>query len=255
VLIDGGAGNMIGGTAAGAGNVIAFNGRDGVEVNSGNGDAILGNSIHDSSLAGIGLNSANHANDNQTAPVLTGVSGSAASPAISGTLTSVANTTFRVEFFANPAPGSLANTEGQTLLGATYVTTDANGKATFTASGLATVPPAQGYLTATATVATATNSGYTYGDTSQFSSYLHVLYIFGGFQAPLSEGLNFALNRVIPIKFSLTDLTGAAVTSLAAVSSLQVAPVNADGSLGTPFSPSSPGNTTLAVHGSTYAFN
>jgi hypothetical protein len=240
---------------SGPGNVIPFNGRDGVEVTSGNGNAILGNSIHDSSLVGIGLNTANGANDKQAARVLTGVTGSAASPAISGTLTSVANTTFRIEFFANPTPGSLANTEGQTLLGATYVTTNASDVATFTASGLAAIPAAQGYLTATATVATPAGSGYTYGDTSQFSSYLHVAYSFGGFQPPLSQGLNFALNRVIPIKFALTDLTGASVTSLAAVSSLQVAPVNADGSLGTPFMPATPGNTSLSVNGSTYALN
>src|SRR5207247_172111 len=141
------------------------------------GNAILGNSIHDN--ASLGINLSYGANHNQAAPVLTGLAGSAASPAISGTLTSVANTSFRIEFFANPAPSSLANTEGQTLLGSVYVTTNGNGKATFTATGLAAIPTAQGYLTATATVATAANSSYTYGDTSQFSSYLHVVYLFG----------------------------------------------------------------------------
>jgi titin len=259
VYFSGGAhNNAIGGSSFGTGNTIAFNNSVGVYVSNdgGNvsyGNTILGNSIHDNGGPGIVL--AAGANDDQPAPVLTGVTGSAVNPAISGTLTSVANTTFRIEFFANPLPSNVANTAGQTFLGSVNVTTDATGKATFTAPSLATIPATQGYLTATATVATTTNSGYSYGDTSQFSPYLHVAYFFGGFQAPLSQGLNFALNRVIPIRFTLTDLTGAAVTSLAAVNSIQVAPVNTDGSLGTAFAPASPGNTTLSVSGGTYSFN
>jgi hypothetical protein len=254
--------NTFGGTVAGAGNVISGNGSDGVLINNGIGggqtqppvgNSILGNSIHDN--AGLGIHLATGANDNQTAPVLTGLSGTAASPAISGSLTSVANTTFRIEFFANPLPGNLANTEGQTLLGSVYVTTNASGKATFTASSLAAIPVTANYLTATATVATPSGNSYTYGDTSQFSSYQKVAYIFGGFQAPLNKGMSFALNRNIPINFTLTDLTGAAVTSLAAVSSLQVAPVNTDGSLGTLFTPASSGNGGLTVSNSTYSFN
>jgi hypothetical protein len=252
----------IGGTVVGAGNVISGNGVYGVNVAAAIGsgqtlpahaNSILGNSIHDN--AGLGIQLESGANDNQAAPVLTGLSGSPASPSISGSLTSVANTTFRIEFFANSLPSNLANTEGQTLLGSVYVTTNASGKATFTASGLAAIPVTANYLTATATVATLAGTSYTYGDTSQFSSYQQVSYFFGGFQAPLSQGLTFALNRVIPIKFTLTDLTGAAVTSLAAVSSLQVAPVNSDGSLGTPFTPASPGNTGLTINNSTYCFN
>jgi streptogramin lyase len=272
-------GNYIGGTAPGQGNIISGNNGPGIWFNgnctsdlaqgnsiSGNvgagvemdgngikGISILSNSIHDN--AGLGIHLASGANDNQTAPVLTGLSGTAASPAISGNLTSVANTTFRIEFFANPLPGNLANTEGQTLLGSVYVTTNASGKATFTASGLAAIPVTANYLTATATVATPSGTSYIYGDTSQFSSYQKVSYFFGGFQAPLSQGLNFAVNRVIPVKFTLTDLTGAAVTSLAAVSSLQVAPVNSDGSLGTAFTPASTGNKGLTVSGSAYSFS
>jgi hypothetical protein len=253
VGISAASGVTVGGTDPAARNVISGNTGDGVLINSGTGNSILGNSIHDN--GGLGIDLGNGANDNQAVPVLTSVVGTATSPTIGGTLTSVANTTFRIEFFANPLPSNLANTEGQTLLGSVYVTTNATGNASFTASGLAPIPATQGYLTATATVATATNNGYNYGDTSPFSSFLHVTYFFGGFQAPLSQGLNFALNRVILIKFTLTDLTGAAVTSLAAVSSLQVAPVNNNGSLGTPFTPASPGNTTLSVSNSTYIFN
>ncbi len=247
--------NTIGGTSAGAGNVIAFNsnGQEGVFIDSGTGNSILGNSIHDNGALGIRLNTANNANDNQAAPVLTGLGGSAASPTLSGTLTSTANTTFRIEFFSNQGLDASGHAEGQTFLGSTYVTTGANGTTTFTATGLAAIPATQGYLTATATVATATNSGYSYGDTSQFSPYLYVAYFFGGFLPPLSSGLTFALNRTIPVKFQLTDLSGNPVTSLSAVTSLQVAPV-VGGVAGTPFAPASTNNQGLQSTGGQYLF-
>src|SRR5262249_21625087 len=68
--------NTIGGLAAGAGNTIAFNGGNGVEVFSGTGDSILSNSIHDNGGLGIYLNNTNNANDKQAAPVLTSASSS-----------------------------------------------------------------------------------------------------------------------------------------------------------------------------------
>jgi hypothetical protein len=55
----------------------------------------------------------------------------------------------------------------------------------------------------------------------------------------------FALNRTIPIKLQLTDLNGSAITALSAVTSLQIAPVNANGSLGTAFNPNGAGGTGL----------
>src|SRR5439155_15472716 len=56
--------NTIGGTASGAGNMIAFNGDYGVDVDGGTGISILGNSIYSNGKLGILLNSANNANDN-----------------------------------------------------------------------------------------------------------------------------------------------------------------------------------------------
>src|SRR5262249_55628445 len=246
IFIQDASNNSIGGTAPGAGNTIAFDGPsawggNGVAVDSGTGNSILGNSIFANTGPGILLNSANNANDNQAAPGLTGVSSSGSGTTITGTLQSVASTTFRIEFFANPTPANLANTQGQTLLGSIYVTTDAGGNATFTASGLAALPAGQNYLTATATVAPPAGSGYTFGDSSQFSPYLHVVYVFGGFLPPLSNNLAFNQNRTIPIKWQLKDLTGALVTSLSAITSLQVAPVLSGGGLGTPFNPTATG--------------
>src|SRR5262249_61414937 len=63
------------------------------------------------------------------------------------------------------------------------------------------------------------------------------------------------LTRNIPIKFQLSDSTATLPTGLAAVTSLLVAPVNPDNSLGTPFIPASPGNTGLRLDGNTYVFS
>lgn len=60
--------NTIGGTAAGAGNTIAFNGHNGVLVDTGAGNAILSHLIFDNGNLGIEL--INNGNNNQAAPLL-----------------------------------------------------------------------------------------------------------------------------------------------------------------------------------------
>ncbi len=47
-------------------------------------------------------------------------------------------------------------------------------------------------------------------------------YRFSGFLPPLNSNLSFGLNRTIPVKFQLTDYNGNFITSLSAVTSLQV---------------------------------
>jgi Bacterial Ig-like domain (group 3) len=49
-----------------------------------------------------------------------------------------------------------------------------------------------------------------------------VQYKFSGFLAPLNSNLAMALNRTVPIKFQLTDANNTFITSLSAVTSLQV---------------------------------
>jgi hypothetical protein len=178
--------NTIGGTQAGAGNIIAFNGGDGAFVGDGaTGVSILGNSSFANAGLGIHLDRATDANDNQAAPVLTGAAAAAGSTTISGMLASVAGTTFRLEFFTNQSPNPSGYGEGQTFLGSATVTTGASGylvsspngsavitnpgtaNASFTASGIAPVPAGQGYFSATAT-------NLSTGDTSQFSQDLLV---------------------------------------------------------------------------------
>jgi hypothetical protein len=236
------------------GNVIAYNGGPpdkqgwpGVYVGTATGTSILGNSIHDNSAFGINLA---NPNPDQVAPMLTGVSGSSNGTTVSGSLQSLPGTTFRIEFFANPMPDITRTGQGQTFLGAANVVTDSTGYNSFMAS--LAVPPGQRYLSATATVV---NSDGTFGDTSKFSNDLLVPINFSGFLPPLNQNMAFALNRTIPIKWQLTDVNGAPITSPSAVTSLQVAPVNADGSLGTPSNPTPAGGTSLRNDGSQYVFN
>ena len=151
----------IGGTAPGAGNVIAFNSGDGVYIYAGTGDAIEANSIFANGGLGIDLAAPGRGNNLQAAPVLTSAICSTGTLTIGSTLTATANTTYTLEFFSNPTGTS----QGQTFLGTLTVTTNSKGKATFTANFALTVPLGE-FLTATATDPA--------GDTSEFSSGLAV---------------------------------------------------------------------------------
>jgi hypothetical protein len=59
------------------------------------------------------------------------------------------------------------------------------------------------------------------------ATWRRVQYKFSGFLSPLNSNLAMALNRTVPIKFQLTDYNNKFITSLSAVTSLQV--VNAQG--------------------------
>lgn len=151
--------NLIGGTIAGAGNVIAFNTGAGVSITSGDRTSVWGNSIYSNSGLSIDLGLAGQstndtldrdfgANDLQNYPVLTSATLRTAS-VIRGTLNSSANDTFRLEFFTSPSSLSASKGPAKTFLGAVTVTTDAAGKATFTANVAGA--PSGSIITATAT--------------------------------------------------------------------------------------------------------
>ena len=183
--------NSIGGTAAGAGNIIAYNGGDGVsfeDPHAGSGNTILGNSIFsngtsaqhlgiDLSDGGVTPNDAGDAdggaNNQQNFPVLSSFSSSGGSTTINGTLNSLPNTTFRVEFFINNACEPSGHGEGQTFLGLQNVTTDASGNAGFNPSFPITVAGGQ-FFTATATRLDTSTTPATPTDTSEFSAHLAV---------------------------------------------------------------------------------
>jgi titin len=140
--------NLIGGTAAGAGNTIAFNGHDGVSVNGGTGDAILHNAIF--SNANLGIELLNNGNNNQPAPTLTSAQSGGGVVTIQGTFSGQPLTTYTLEFFANPTASLSGFGQGEDFLFSVTVTTDMNGNANFTLSGAAVVPVGW-FVTATAT--------------------------------------------------------------------------------------------------------
>lgn len=137
--------NLIGGTGAGEGNLIAFNGAGVIVSNrgqAGNGNAILRNSIYSNGGRGIDLGENGvtpndkadidtGANNLQNFPLLTGSAFANGSVSVSGTLNSAGNTTYRLEFFGNDAIDPSGFGEGQVFLGAADVQTDASGDAAF----------------------------------------------------------------------------------------------------------------------------
>ncbi len=187
--------NTIGGTAAGAGNLVEFNGTGGIAV-FGNpvsvsgqpniGNAIEGNSVfkngrnNPSFLLGIDLTNQfmfppddgvtpndskghgapNDPNNFQNFPVITSATPDNGKTDITGTIKASPGSTYRIEFFASDPDPMGGNAEGQQFLGFVNVTTDSSGNGTFTAS--LNVPVANGRIvTATATDAI--------GNTSEFS--------------------------------------------------------------------------------------
>jgi CSLREA domain-containing protein len=156
--------NTIGGTSGGAGNLIAYNGRNGVFVVSGTGHPMLGNAVHSNGGLGIDLfdsagtwgavtpndtgDSDTGANMRQNFPVLTQVTPAGGAVTVDGTLNSSASSTFRLEFFANAACDG-TNGEGAQFLGAANVTTDGAGNAAFSITLSASVTEGS-YVTATA---------------------------------------------------------------------------------------------------------
>ncbi len=180
--------NSIGGTAAGAGNQIAFNRGYGVRVAGRIGDpmpfgnSILGNSIFSNAVggaAGLGIDlvtcdpctpgvTANDTGDGdagpngfQNFPVLDCAVSANSQTTIKGTLNSTAGTVFNVQFFSNEACDASGNGEGQTYLGQASVTTDGSGNVAISAT-LPVAVPAGRSVTATATGPT--------GSTSEFSA-------------------------------------------------------------------------------------
>ncbi len=162
--------NTIGGTTAGAGNIIGNNG-NGVIVLQSTGDSIRGNSI--SGIGGLGIDlddngqTANDAgdgdsggNNDQNYPVLTSALTSMSSTMVAFTLNSQAGTTFGIDFYRNTACDGSGFGEGEVYLGSTSAMTDGSGNV----SAFANLPaiPVGSVITATATDPS--------GNTSEFSA-------------------------------------------------------------------------------------
>ncbi|WP_148594038.1 Calx-beta domain-containing protein [Aquisphaera giovannonii] len=168
-------GNSVGGSTAGSGNIIAFNGTGAVGagvqlVGLVAGNAILFNSIHDNAGLGINLGNGptpNHSpgmimgpNDFQNYPVLSAAATDGATLSAAGTLDAARSSSYTIQLFGSPTPDPSGFGEGAVFLGSKSVTTDSMGRATFNFGLPSTIQPGM------VLSATATDSG---GNTSEFS--------------------------------------------------------------------------------------
>ena len=156
--------NTIGGTAAGAANVIAGTGAAGIVVDTGTKNQLLSNEITNVAL-GIVLK--NGGNDNQAAPTDLAVTSVATHTTISFTFDATTTNPYFFQFFASDANGT--QSPANTFLYQTTITPAATGSATYTVafSSMTTLVKPQS-VTATATsTGTAASPG---GDTSEFAS-------------------------------------------------------------------------------------
>lgn len=197
--------NIIGGTTIGAGNVIAHNSNRGIAVESSTagGNRLSGNSIHSNAGLGIDLLGGNEpggsgvtANDAadadmgpnglQNYPVLSYTFSTGGQTTVSGLLDSTPNTTFTLEFFSNTVTDDSGFGEGQTYLGSAQVTTDAAGRASFTAV-VGGTPLGDRFV-----VGTATDPN---GSTSEFSAALVLAAgeVIGTVQMPFAGTLSAAV--------------------------------------------------------------
>ncbi len=179
VKISDGFNNIIGrvsagsnGTAGGPANIIAFNGANGVWVDSGNANGIRENSIYGNTLLGIDLGP--WANMAQAAPALTSSIVLSLGTQVSGTITGSSNTNYTTEFFANDVSAA----SGRYSLGTQTVQTNVAGTAAFTFFG--SLPPnGARFVTATATDAS--------DNTSEFSPPLESQNFGAALPAPIAN--------------------------------------------------------------------
>jgi len=177
VRISGTTGTTVGGTVIGAGNVIAYNAWDGVNIAAGTGHAVLGNSIYSNGQIGIDLEGSSDVDPNDNNDIDTGTNALQNFPVLLGgsydgttlTVTATLNTalgTYRIEFFASSAADPSGHGEGGRYLGFTTVSLAAAGTQPLNwAQAGITLNPGE-VITATATN-TAT------GNTSEFSAALY----------------------------------------------------------------------------------
>jgi hypothetical protein len=162
--------NLIGGSTAGAPNIISGNTYEGIVAynNGTTGNTFQHNDIFSNGDLGIRLDSGSGSPNNlQAAPAVTSAVLSInnatlnGATTIGGSLNSTASTNFRIEFFANAAADPSGFGEGQFFIGETNVTTNGSGSASFSFQAQTAVPV--GYFVA----ATATDSAT--GNSSEFS--------------------------------------------------------------------------------------
>lgn len=157
--------NIIGDNA-GSGNTIAFNTANGINLADGQA-AIRGNSIYSNGELGIEIGATGPdtndpgdtdggANGRQNYPVIL----TATPSRVTGTINSIPNIQYRLDFFSNTACDASGHGEGRTFLGTGLITTSINGTASWIYSNQFAINAGE-FITATATD--------NQGNTSEFS--------------------------------------------------------------------------------------
>jgi titin len=203
-------GNLVGGSTPAADNHIAFArtaGYDGIRVRDGCiGNFISRNSIFsngNNSVNGLGIDTGADGATTTGLPLLTlAVSGGSAT-AVSGTLNNTASHSFLLQFYANLVTNISGYGEGMAWLGATNITTDASGKASFTANLAAAVAPGR-FIAATVTDSTNNTSEFSADVMVQSPPALNVIWTNNGGSQPMAGGLSWSS---VPAGFSLVQAT------------------------------------------------
>ncbi len=217
----GGNGWTIGGTAAGEGNVIAFNGAPygGVAINFYTSVRIRGNRMFSNTPLGIDLyvgggsgvtpndpgDADTGANNGQNYPIITLVTPGASTTHIEGLLNSTPSTLFDVDLFSGPTCLAFpqAYLQGENYLATLPVTTDGSGNATF-AVDVPFVLAANQPVTATATDPN--------GNTSEFSQ--RILFSQSPASGPPAGGTNAFLSGMLFENGATVSVGGVAATGV-----------------------------------------
>ncbi len=139
-------GNTIGGTVAGAANVIANSLYQGLALDAGAvNNLVLTNSITNNAQGGI----SDYAKNGGNAPSIELAVAERTSIRIVGSLDNKPNATFTVQYFANTTLDAASQAEGQRYLGSSVLTTNANGQVNFDVTLPLTISPGE-WVTATA---------------------------------------------------------------------------------------------------------
>ncbi|MFL5796430.1 MAG: NosD domain-containing protein [Actinomycetota bacterium] len=176
ISLTGSSQTLVGGTVVGARNVVAFNaglvsGTDGVVIDGGTGNSLLGNSISANGGLGIDLDddgvTPNDAgdvdfgtNDLQNFPAVTSARSNGSVTHVKGAVSGRRSTKLVVEFFSNPSCDPSSHGEGRRFLGRRTLPTGPSGTGGFD------IVFSVGTTVGHRITATETNTG---GSTSEFS--------------------------------------------------------------------------------------
>ena len=178
ISISDSSGNTIGGTVAGAGNIIAntVNGNGVTVIGTSTQDTIESNSIYGNSSLGIDLNNdgvtpnalgpRSGPNNLQNYPAISSAVTNGTSLTVTGTLSTGISGTYQVELFWSPAGNASGYGEGKTNLGSISIATNAMGNASFSTTFTGAAVPVAAVIASTATDSS--------GNTSEFSRDLTV---------------------------------------------------------------------------------